>query len=65
MNIFRKFIDWLSRVEELPPKRVEERRAYVERRKTHVGYEGPERRSGRDRRSVSSNPDDLPPSSTA
>jgi len=50
MNIIRKLIHWFSRVEELPPKREEERRAYIERRKSHVGYEGPERRSGKDRR---------------
>jgi len=61
MNIIQKLIHWFSRVEELPPKREEERRAYIERRKTHVGYEGPERRSGKDRR-VNIDKSDNPPS---
>jgi hypothetical protein len=50
MNILRTFINWISRVEELQPQKAEDRRTYVERRKTHVGYEGAERRSGTDRR---------------
>lgn len=54
MNAFRKLLNWISKrleyVDELPPKKEEERRTYVERRKTHVGYKGVERRSGLDRR---------------
>lgn len=54
MEILRKLLSWISKrleyVEELPPVRKDERRTYIERRKTHVGYDGPERRSGTDRR---------------
>lgn len=54
MKALRKLLEWISKrlefVDELPPKKEEERRTYVERRKSHIGYEGPERRSGKDRR---------------
>jgi hypothetical protein len=54
MKILQKLSAWISKrleyVDELPPEREEERRTYVERRKTCVGYDGPERRSGTDRR---------------
>jgi hypothetical protein len=39
----------LESVDELSPKK-DERRGGVERRKMHSNYEGPERRSGVDRR---------------
>ena len=54
MEIFKKLIRWVSKrleyVDELPPKKEEEKRTYIERRKTCVGYDGVERRSGTDRR---------------
>ena len=54
MKILKNLVCWISKqleyVEELPPKKEEERRTYIERRKICVGHEGPERRSGGDRR---------------
>lgn len=54
MKALQKLLKWIAKrleyVDEIPPKKEEDRRTYVERRKSHVGYEGPERRSGMDRR---------------
>lgn len=52
-NILQKLVIWLkSRLEaidELSPKQ-EERRRLPDRRVSSLGYTGPERRSGKDRR---------------
>jgi hypothetical protein len=53
MKLLLKLLKWISRfveyVDELAPK-PGERRTQIERRKLGVGYDGPERRSGLDRR---------------
>ena len=53
MKMLRKLLNLISNslenVDELAPKVVERRRT-KERRVSSVGYEGPERRSGLDRR---------------
>jgi hypothetical protein len=54
MKILQKLLNWISKkleyVDELSPKA--ERRTSVERRKSSIDYEGPERRSGADRRMI-------------
>ena len=53
MKTLRKLVNWISscleRVDEMAPK-VVERRITKDRRVSCVGYVGPERRSGSDRR---------------
>lgn len=57
MKILRKLLNWILKsvenVDELAPKKEEERRTYIDRRKSSIGYEGKERRSGSERRAKS------------
>jgi len=53
MDFLRKLLNWINSrleyVDELAPRK-DERRTGRDRRKSSVGYDGPERRSGSDRR---------------
>jgi hypothetical protein len=53
MNILQTLVNWiktrLEYIDELSPKQ-DERRNIVDRRVSSIGYAGPERRSGKDRR---------------